>query len=95
MKRAILLTRGQRVRYSGGASKEVGFCSLNGAVMSRLASDSDSGFFTSDAPNTEARTGKPQGLPVLHRSANLVSGFHPHFAVREEVTKPLLEHHHD
>ena len=72
--------------------KEVGLGSLNGAVMNRLACESDGGFFTSDASYTEARTGEPQGSPVLHRSANPVSGFHP-LGRGSEVTKPLLEHH--
>jgi hypothetical protein len=61
--------------------------------MNRLTCESEGGFFTSDAPITEARTGEPQGSPVPHRYANPVSGFHPLAWVG--VTQPLLRHHHD
>jgi phage regulator Rha-like protein len=87
-----LLTRSFVWAHNSLVSKEIGFDSLNGAVMSRLACESDGGFFTSGASSTAARTGKPQGLPVLHRSVNPVSGCHP-FDSGMAVTKPLLEHH--
>lgn len=49
----------------------------NGAVNNRTC-NSERGFF---APGFNqfmvARTGEPQGSPVLHRSANPVSGYHP------------------
>lgn len=60
-----------------------GFDSLNGAVTSRTLATSDCGVFTSEpktsarpytarADSLAARTGEPQGSPVLHRSVNPV-----------------------
>ena len=68
---------GQFLRYSAMVSKEIGLGGSNGAVNNRNTLHGDRGFFTSDAPITAARTGEPKGSPVLHRSANPVSGCHP------------------
>ena len=75
------------------ASKEVGTPNPDGAVMNRMACESDGGFFTSGAPNYDGPDGETARFASAPLDLEPRSGCHPSLQRRATVFKPLLEHH--
>lgn len=80
-------------RYTHAASKEVGTPNPDGAVMNRMACESDGGFFTSGAPNYDGPDGETARFASAPLDLEPRSGCHPSLQRRATVFKPLLEHH--
>lgn len=88
----LTLVFGLDYALSAGGVPPVGFDSLNGAANSRKRNVWRFFYLVSGVPFMAGRAGKPQGLPVLHRSVNPALVCHPSFNNDGGGFQPQMEH---
>ena len=94
---AVIIAKKNRFAYYGNtmydanSSKELGTANPSGAVINRLASDSESGFFTSGASNYDGPDEETERFTVASADLQTRPGCHPSLQRRAAVTQTVTE----